>query len=152
MGRLTQERIKQIVAAAANGASKAQLIEVAGVEKTTWWRWKKRAEEGDEPYAQMFRKIARAAVTGGNEHTAIELGSVQKRSRANVVKRENPKLYRSVLAGDMTVNAAYTLLKGKRRVSIPIDPDLVPVALSRHFKMDELRMIADRLTDMCGES
>ena len=150
MGRLTQERIKQIVAAAANGASKAQLIEVAGVEKTTWWRWKKRADEGDQPYAQMFKNIAKATPTGFDETATIAASGVEKRSRASVIKKQDPDLYRAVLAGSMTVNKAYELLKGKRRVLVPLDPNRVPAALSRHFSEDELHVIAEKLMELCA--
>jgi hypothetical protein len=146
MGRLTQERIKTIVAAAQGGASRAELIKVASVDPSRWQRWINRAREGDQPYQFLMKEIAKVAT---NKGVAIDAGGVQKRSLASSVKREAPDLYKAVLAGYMSVNMAYGLLRGKR-LNIPSDPEKAAKALARHFSEDDLRFIAEELNEAAG--
>ncbi|MDP6124317.1 MAG: hypothetical protein QGH20_01010, partial [Candidatus Latescibacteria bacterium] len=153
MGRLTQERVQLIIEAAIGGTSEAEIRrDVARVDPSTWRRWRRWAKAGNEPYAQMMEKVAKAVAD--NEGIEVKVDTpkgVQSKSRLSVLRRENADLYKAVKEGSMKLNAAYGILRGKR-VTISSDPELAAKALTRHFSLDDLKVIKEQLTKACSDA
>ena len=60
----TPENMDYIEKSVSLGMTNKDALAIAGIDESTFYKWGKRAEKGDEPYFQFFQRIKRARIKG----------------------------------------------------------------------------------------